>query len=115
MGNVYLNLNGVETFEKASGDSATSGEELLGETINLENAVTALRATFEGNGARAYENFMVLVNQTQNQLAEALGLINEGQAELYKTFVAQEDESTDNATRAIAEAESVGGNGKLMA
>ncbi|MFC7401168.1 hypothetical protein [Citricoccus sp. GCM10030269] len=110
--NISLNLDGVETFEQAADRSAGSGEELLAETVNLENAVVALKETFKGNGARAYNNFMVKVNEVQNQLAEALALINVGQGDLYKTYLQQEDESTDQAEQALGQAEGTVG-GKL--
>ena len=76
--------DGLSTFEKAARDSGDSGELLIVEVQNLENAVVSLKETFKGAGATAYSNFMVKVNECQNTLVEALGQINTGQAELYK-------------------------------
>ncbi len=91
---------GLETFEKAARDSGDSGELLVVEVQNLENAVVSLKETFKGAGANAYTNFMVKVNECQNTLVEALSLINTGQAELYKAYNTSEETTVSDAEAA---------------
>ena len=65
--------------------------------MNLENAVEQLKHTFKGSGAVAYNNFMVEVDACEKKLYEALGLINVGQGEMYKSYVDQEETMTSDA------------------
>lgn len=97
MGTIQLKMTDETVFDEAARKSADSGEQLLIETQNLENAVEALRDTFKGAGANAYTNFMVQVDECQNKLAEALGLINVGQGDLYKSYLEQEETSVSDA------------------
>jgi uncharacterized protein YukE len=94
---IELKMTDQTVFNEAARKSADSGEQLLIETQNLENAVEALKDTFKGAGATAYTNFMVQVDECQKKLAEALGLINVGQADLYQAYLDQEEETVANA------------------
>lgn len=91
---------GLETFEKAARDSGDSGELLVIEVQNLENAVVSLKETFKGAGATAYSNFMVKVNECQGTLVEALSMINVGQGELYKAYSTSEETTVSDADSA---------------
>ncbi|MDO4255446.1 MAG: WXG100 family type VII secretion target [Kocuria sp.] len=101
-----LEMTDINVFQKANSDSAVSGEELLQEVENLRAGVEALKETFKGQGATSYNNFMVAVNDAQNKLSEALSKINVGQADVYQSYVVQEDEQVSAAEPAVADAES---------
>lgn len=92
-----LEMTDIDVFHKSMQDSGDSGEQLLAEVVNLENAVEQLKHTFKGSGAVAYNNFMVEVDACEKKLYEALGLINVGQGEMYKSYVDQEETMTSDA------------------
>lgn len=91
-------MTDINVFHKAMQDSGDSGEQLLAEVGNLETSVKALRETFKGNGAQAYENFMIEVNECQQVLVEALSMINVGQADVYQSYIDEQDTMTADAT-----------------
>lgn len=95
--------DGLETFEKAARDSGDSGELLIIEVQNLEKAVFSLQDSFKGAGATAYSNFMTKVQSCQDTLVQALGMINTGQAELYKAYNVSEQTTIDDAQAAGGE------------
>ncbi|WP_167635522.1 WXG100 family type VII secretion target [Micrococcus lylae] len=101
-----LEMTDINVFQKANSDSAVSGEELLQEVENLRTSVEALQETFKGQGADSYKKFMVAVNDAQNKLSDALGKINVGQADVYQSYLTQEDEQVATAEPATSEAES---------
>jgi len=92
-----LEMTDIDVFHKSMQDSGDSGEQLLAEVVNLENAVENLKHTFKGSGAVAYNDFMVEVDACEKKLHEALGLINVGQGEMYRSYVEQEDVMTADA------------------
>ena len=92
-----LDMTDIDVFHKSMQDSGDSGEQLLAEVVNLENAVEQLKHTFKGSGAVAYNNFMVEVDACEKKLYEALGLINVGQGEMYRSYVEQEETMTSDA------------------
>lgn len=100
---IQLEMTDINVFHKAMQESGDSGEQLLAEVGNLETSVKALRDTFKGAGATAYENFMVEVNECQNILVEALGMINTGQAELYQSYIEEQDTMVADATSSTTE------------
>lgn len=100
-----LEMTDINVFQKANTESAVSGEELLQEVENLRTGVEALKETFKGQGAQSYEQFMVAVNDAQNQLSDALSKINVGQADVYQSYVTQEEEQTSAAEPAVADAQ----------
>ena len=101
-----LEMTDINVFQKANTESSVSGEELMQEIENLRTGVEALKETFKGQGAASYNNFMVAVNDAQNQLADALGKINVGQADVFQAYVTQEDEQVGAAEPAVADAQS---------
>lgn len=106
MSNERLELQeGVDAFDKAAKDSGDSGELLIVELQNLEDAVVSLESSFKGSGAAAYREFINKVNLCQGEVIEALSLINVGQAELYKAYSEQEQTQLDDAQSRSAGAE----------
>lgn len=101
-----LEMTDIDVFHKANTESTVSGEDLLREIDSLRTGVEALKETFKGQGAHSYNTFMVAVDDAQNQLADALGKINVGQADVYQSYVTQEDEQVGNAEPATADAQS---------
>lgn len=101
-----LEMTDINVFQKANTDSGASGEELLQEVENLRSGVEALKETFKGQGAESYNQFMVAVDDAQKQLSDALSKINVGQADVYQSYVTQEDEQTSAAEPAVADAQS---------
>ncbi|GEM_PF-4335937 len=101
-----LEMTDINVFQKANTDSAVSGEELLQEIENLRQGVEALKETFKGQGADSYDRFMVAVNDAQRQLSDALGKINVGQADVYQSYLTQEDDQVGAAEPAVADAQS---------
>lgn len=98
MSNEILELQeGVDGFDKAAKDSGDSGELLIVELQNLEDAVSSLESSFKGAGAAAYRDFINKVNACQGEVIEALSLINVGQGELYKAYSQQEQTQLDDA------------------
>ncbi len=95
--NVKLQMTDLNVFHKASQDSGDSGIQLMEEVKALRDAVEVLKSSFKGAGATAYSNFMVQVDECQNTLAEALGMINTGQAEVYRSYAEGEDTMVDQA------------------
>ncbi|MFC0249112.1 hypothetical protein ACFFIO_11455 [Citricoccus parietis] len=88
---------GLDAFDKAAKDSGDSGELLIVELHNLEDATVSLESSFQGAGAQAFRNFINRVNECQGQVIEALSLINVGQGELYKAYSVQEQTELDDA------------------
>lgn len=97
--------DGLETLEKAARDSGDSGELLLVELQNLEDATVSLEDSFKGTGAAAFREFINKVNECQGQVIEALSLINVGQSELYKAYSEQEQTELEDAQAQGAGAE----------
>lgn len=98
-------LDGLESLEKAARDSGDSGEHLIVELQNLEEATVSLEDSFKGAGAQAFREFINRVNECQGQVIEALSLINVGQGELYKTYSIQQQTELDDARAKSAGAE----------
>ena len=101
-----LEMTDIDVFQKANTESTVSGEDLLREIDSLRTGVETLKETFTGRGATSYNEFMVAVDDAQNQLADALSKINVGQADVYQSYVTQEDEQEAAAQPAVADAQS---------
>lgn len=101
----------INAVNKASEQSSGSGDELVRLVEELIDGVEDLTATFKGNGAVAYQNFMAESKRVQDDLIQALGGISQGQAESAKQYVEMDDTMASDGKSAESTAQGVKGTG----
>ena len=101
----------VPAMGDAVQQSEGSGTELIKLVEELTDGVEELKNTFSGNGAVAYNNFMVEAHRVQADLITALASISAGQAKTAKAYVTMDDtfEEAGSAAASVAAATTVRG------